>query len=311
MEWVDQLNRAVAYIEQNICAKVDYAEAARIAGCSQGRLQRTFHLMADTTIAEYVRFRKLALAGTELKSTGIKILDLALKYGYESPDAFTRAFQAFHGVTPTSLRTMGLPRPYPPLHFEVTITPQSVKLGGRPVVQVTALTGRQVLCFCANDDQPERHAWNLLRAWVKSHLNDYSIRQYIGCAPKGHHPAGEAHHPNEVPVTHEYHALMLLLEGEAEGGQYAGMAVEDAPMGLFLVGDVVFNEFDEAGNIDIGASMQKSSRIIYDCMVEIGGYELDMPQRCFYEEHVFASQWFDGEDVAPEMKVWLPIRRVQ
>ncbi|OZV13967.1 hypothetical protein CIW83_00595 [Tissierella sp. P1] len=79
---------------------------------------------------------------------------------------------------------------------------------------------------------------------------------------------------------------------------------------MFLIGDIIFNEFHDDGTIDIGTSMQKSSQIMFDCMNEIGGYELDFNHRCFYEEHIFPKEWFYGADEMAEMKLWLPIKKV-
>ncbi|MCQ4922589.1 AraC family transcriptional regulator [Tissierella carlieri] len=310
MEWVTKLNEAISYIEENIKGKIDYAAAARIACCSLTRFQRTFSLISDTTIGDYVRYRKMALAADELKSSSIKVIDLALKYGYDSPDSFTRAFQKFHGMSPTTVRKLGLSKPYPAISFQININGGNVYMGKKPVVQIEEFVGKQVVSFFVDQIDPEKHAWNLMRTWVKSNIKDYSMRRYIGCAPKGHHPQGEQHKSNEGPVKHEYYAQMILFDNEDISDLCKDVDICAAPQGLFLIGDIIFNEFHDDGTIDIGTSMQKSSQIMFDCMNEIGGYELDFNHRCFYEEHIFTKEWFYGADEMAEMKLWLPIKKM-
>ena len=113
-------------------------------------------------------------------------------------------------------------------------------------------------------------AWNQLREWAVKNLNDYEARRYIGFAPKGHHPTGEE---NDF---HEYKAQMVLHGEEGLNTTLLGAKVSDAPKGLFLVGDVVLNEFNEDGTLDIGLSMKKSSQTIYECMLDMGGYDVDL-----------------------------------
>ena len=92
-----------------------------------------------------------------------------------------------------------------------------------------------------------------------------------------------------------------------------GANVIDAPAGLFLAGDVALNEFFDDGTIDIGLSMKKSSQVVYECMLDMGGYEMDFDGRTYLEEHIFKKQWFTSEHperIAPEYRFWLPVKRV-
>lgn len=122
MDWLDRMNNTINYIEDNLMAKIDYEKAAKIAYCSVYHFQRMFSFITNVTLSEYVRRRRMTLAAFELQNTSIKVIDLALKYGYESPEAFTRAFQNLHGVTPTSARNMGVNfKAYPRLSFQISI----------------------------------------------------------------------------------------------------------------------------------------------------------------------------------------------
>jgi AraC family transcriptional regulator len=104
MDWLQKINRSIDYIENNLLEEIDYDHAARLAYCSAHHFQRMFAFIADLSISEYIRRRRLTLAAFELQSTDIKVFDVAVKYGYDSPEAFTRAFRHLHGVIPSSVK---------------------------------------------------------------------------------------------------------------------------------------------------------------------------------------------------------------
>ena len=108
MEWPERMNAAVDYIEANLAGDIDMEKAARIACCSSFHFRRMFFAFAGETAAEYVRRRRMTLAARELTSIKTKVIDTAMKYGYDSPDAFTRAFRKVHGVTPAAVRGPGI-----------------------------------------------------------------------------------------------------------------------------------------------------------------------------------------------------------
>jgi AraC family transcriptional regulator len=108
MEWSDRLNSAIDYIEKNLDDNLSISEAAKEANCSSFHFQRMFFAIIGITPAEYVRRRRLTLAATELAIGNAKVIDIALKYGYESPNAFTRAFRNMHGINPREVRTLGV-----------------------------------------------------------------------------------------------------------------------------------------------------------------------------------------------------------
>lgn len=108
MEWNEKLQRIIDYVEHHLQrteSAVDTEEISRIAGCSFPFFQKVFSYMNGISFAEYIRFRKLTLAGYDLKSTDEKVVDISYKYGYDSPTSFTKAFQQFHGVSPKEART--------------------------------------------------------------------------------------------------------------------------------------------------------------------------------------------------------------
>lgn len=120
MEWIDRLNRAVEYLEEHL-EEPDLREAAKIACCSPYHFQRMFSLLAGAPLSEYIRRRRMSRAAADLQD-GEKIVDVALKYGYSSPTAFNRAFQAVHGLPPSAAKAPGAAlKSYPPLRFAITV----------------------------------------------------------------------------------------------------------------------------------------------------------------------------------------------
>ncbi|SHJ40408.1 transcriptional regulator, AraC family [Clostridium cavendishii DSM 21758] len=122
MDWVNRMKNALDYIENNLTGDICYEEAAKIAYCSTYQFQRMFSYITDVSLAEYIRRRRLTLAAFEIRQTDAKIIDIALKYGYDSPTAFTRAFQSLHGITPKLARSKGVSlKAYPRISFQIQI----------------------------------------------------------------------------------------------------------------------------------------------------------------------------------------------
>ena len=120
MEWIDRLNRAVEYLEGHL-ESPDLREAAKIACCSPYHFQRMFTLLSGAPLSEYIRRRRMSRAAADLQG-GERIVDVALKYGYSSPTAFNRAFQAVHGLPPSAAKTPGaVLKSHPPLRFAITV----------------------------------------------------------------------------------------------------------------------------------------------------------------------------------------------
>lgn len=121
MEWVTKLDESLAYIEDHLTEGIDGEELAKIADCSVYHYQRIFSFMAGVPLAEYIRRRKLSLSGVALQQ-GAKVIDVALDYGYESPNSFGRAFKKLHGITPSEAQKEGsLLKSYPRIKFHITI----------------------------------------------------------------------------------------------------------------------------------------------------------------------------------------------
>lgn len=107
MDWITGMQKAIDYIEANLTEEIDYEKVAAESFSSSYHFQRVFSILCGYTLGEYIRLRRLSLAGAELANGKEKVIDIALKYGYDSPDSFAKAFQKFHGITPSQARADG------------------------------------------------------------------------------------------------------------------------------------------------------------------------------------------------------------
>ena len=121
MQWIERLNEALLYIEDNLEGTISYEKAGQLANCSTYHFQRMFTYVAGIPLGEYIRRRRLTKAALALQQ-GQKVLDVALLYGYDSPTSFTRAFQALHGLTPSQAKKEGaVLKAFPKISFHLTI----------------------------------------------------------------------------------------------------------------------------------------------------------------------------------------------
>src|SRR5690625_931816 len=122
MDLLKSMNEAMKYIEGNLAGDIDLKEVARIAQSSEFHFMRMFSFLSGMPLSEYIRRRRLSIAAFELLNSEVKVIEIALKYGYNSPDAFTRAFQRVHGISPSQVRKNGYSlKAYPPMTFQLTI----------------------------------------------------------------------------------------------------------------------------------------------------------------------------------------------
>ena len=121
MDWINKFNRAINYMEEHMKEEIDLEAVGRIAGCSSYHFQRMFTYMADVSLSEYIRRRRMSLAAVDLLA-GEKVIDVALAYGYDSPTAFNRAFKNIHGVAPSMISKEEVNiKSYPPIRFHISV----------------------------------------------------------------------------------------------------------------------------------------------------------------------------------------------
>ncbi len=122
MDLISCMNKALEYIENNLDKEIDYRVVEKISCCSQYQFRRVFSFLAGISLSEYIRRRRLSNAVYDLKNADSNIIDIAVKYGYNSADSFSRAFQNFHGVLPSYARNLDVSlKSYPKLSFQLSI----------------------------------------------------------------------------------------------------------------------------------------------------------------------------------------------
>ena len=121
MDWLKRMNDALSYIEENLGGDISIEKAARLACCSQYHFQRMFSYIIGVPLSEYIRRRRLTMAAFDLQS-GDKVIEVAQRYGYDSPTAFNRAFQTIHGLSPSAAQKSDTAlKSYPRISFQVTV----------------------------------------------------------------------------------------------------------------------------------------------------------------------------------------------
>ncbi|MFE8697387.1 GyrI-like domain-containing protein [Cytobacillus sp. FJAT-53684] len=177
MDLLRNMNNALSYIEENLTNEIDFNEVARHAYCSEYHFKRMFSFLSGMPLAEYIRHRRLTLAAFELKDSSIKVIDVAVKYGYSSPDSFARAFQNMHGITPSEARNAGQSlKAYPPMTFQLTIkggSAMNYRMEEKEAFQIIGLKKRVPIIF--NGVNPEIAAmWQSLDGEMITQLKSLS-----------------------------------------------------------------------------------------------------------------------------------------
>ncbi|UOE95757.1 AraC family transcriptional regulator [Alkalihalobacillus sp. LMS39] len=122
MEIVQRLSDSIDYIEQHLTEDIDIDKLAKITCSSTFHYQRMFHMLTGVPVAEYIRKRRLTKAAQELSSSKSKVIDIALKYRYDTPESFSKAFRKLHGITPSQVKTRGMMlKAFPKISFQIQI----------------------------------------------------------------------------------------------------------------------------------------------------------------------------------------------
>lgn len=281
MDWIDRLNEAVRYIEDNLTGKIEYERLGQIACCSSYHFQRMFAYMAGVPLSEYIRRRKMSLAAVDLLGGEMKIIDAAAKYGYASPTAFNRAFQSVHGVNPSSVRSgRAAIKSFPPVTFILTVK-GAEEMNYRVETRAPfRIVGRSYPL----DREIERNFLEVPRMWQGA-VQDGTIEKII--ALMDGQPQGVL-------------GVSACLDGE-EWRYYIAVSSSAAAEGTleeYTVPGCMWAVFPGAGT---GRSIQELERRIVTEWLPTSGYE--------FAEGPDVEVYFNPDPQDTAYEVWIPVRK--
>lgn len=216
MNWIQGVQRAIDYVEENITKEIDLEEAAKRAYASSFHFQRIFGILCGFSLGDYIRMRRLSLAAEELSKGRAKVIDVALKYGYDTPESFSRAFMRFHGISPSEAKRGGQVRIFTPLSVKLSLT------GGRKMdYRIEKRDTFALVCKRKRVKKPESAtAVADIQAMWREFGEDGTLRRLIDCVP-------------ENPVMKGLLGICFTSELESQefpygiGAEYDGRAVDD------------------------------------------------------------------------------------
>lgn len=269
MEPLKQLNLAMSYIEDNLAGEIDFEQISRLAGCSEYHFRRMFSFLSGLPLGEYIRRRRLAQAALELQNSDVKVIDLAIQYGYDSPDSFSRAFHGLHGVTPTEARKRGTAlKAVPPMTFQLTIQggfEMDYRIVEKDAFSIVGIKKSVSLLY--NGVNPE-----IAAMWASLTETDIrTLKQLSSVEPMG-----------------LISASVNFTEGREEGGkldQYIGVATKAAYSGewdVLAVPTTTWAVFTAIGSFP--EALQNIWGRIYSEWFAISGYELAQGPEILWNE---------------------------
>ncbi len=283
MDMIDGMNRAVDYIEMNLANEIDTAELPRIAACSEFHFQRMFAFLTGVTVNEYIRRRRLTAAAFDLLEDGAKVLDVALKYGYESPTSFNRAFRSIHGVSPSQVKKEGVGlNAFPRIVF--TLSVKGEKAMNFRIIKKEAF---RVVGYATHEAMTMEDCFEKTPLFWKKVIDGGGIEKLSALLSKGE-PEG-----------------ILGISG-CEGGEYSGYYISvatdaEVPEGMeeYIVPETTYAVFEAVGALP--DSIQDVQQRIISEWLPASGYE--------YAPAPDIEVYPAGDQSSPDYRceVWLPI----
>ena len=293
MELVDDLKKTVDYIEDNLLEDIDINRISKKVGISKFYLQRSFQILVGYSVGEYIRNRRLYLAARELSHSDNKIIDIAYKYGYETPESFTKAFTRFHNNTPSNVKKGGSYIPFNRIKIKI-----SIEQGEEMNVKVTPMFPIKLIGF-ESEFNFENSYQEIPKYWDEI-CEKYCKRIYAG----------------QNPVTPEEKAIVdncigeyaLCMDGNGKtfkymvAGRYSGGEV---PKGMKLV------EL-ERGDWAVFDCYGPNPKTLQDTNTKI--FNEWIPNNNEYEVRAnYNIEWYDCtgdmEDANYHTAIWIPVRK--
>lgn len=183
MDWLDKMNGAMDYIERHLTDNIDYWEVAREACFSEYHFRRMFPFMTGISLSEYIRRRRLTLAAFELQNTSKSVAEIARTYGYSSPDAFTRAFKKWHGITPSQAHKADQSlKAHPKMSFHLSIkggSDMNYRIKEKQPFTIIGISKRVPIVFEGSNSEIESMWEQLDEATIKK------LKLHSNVEPKG------------------------------------------------------------------------------------------------------------------------------
>ena len=250
MEWIAAMQRAITYMEEHLMEEINYEDVARHVHTSSYEFHRAFSFLSGMTANTYIRNRRLSLAGREIVETNAKITDIAFKYGYETPESFTKAFTRFHGVAPKFAREESVKLVlFNPLVMKITVEGgksmdyRIVQTKEQKFIALVRSFKNEIINDEENHEIPdfwrECHDKNLMEPI--QNLRPEGKRDLYGlCTPK-----------KEGQDTFDYGIGVVIDEEtkdfDAEAMEKAGYCIWDVKPGTYVVFDCVGEDGDCIG----------------------------------------------------------------
>ena len=295
MEWLISIRTAIEYMEEHLTDDISAQDVAARVHLSPFFLQRGFSLMTGYGIGEYIRNRRLYQAAVDLKGTDDKVIELALRYCYETPESFTKAFSRFHGATPSQVRDRAAGKVFLPLTIKL-----SVQGGSQMDVKIAPMFPFKVIGFQKVFDNETAYA-EIPKFWNET-CEKYANRVYAGNAPAN--PYEQALVDNCIG---EYGVCIddigggkfrYLIAGKYTGGAVPdGMVVYEFPRNEWAVFDCIGPNPQTLQSVN--------TRIFSEWLPGNPDYELSGNA---------TVEWYDcvnGEMTDPDYHsaIWVPVKR--
>lgn len=227
MDWIRSFQRSIDHIEENLAQPLDIGQIARVMNISPFYYQKIFSIVCGISVGEYIRNRRLSLAGSELPTSDEKIIDIALKYGYDTPEGFSRAFAKFHGASPSAVRRGAPIRSF--ARLSVAITMKGGSIMDYKVVKKEAfrVIEKRIVCSVGEDSNTD-----IPKFWERSHA-DGTVKRLLELASDKTDIFGICYaHTQEKSQTFDY-SIAVKADDSTEPPE--GFTVNEIPARTWVV----------------------------------------------------------------------------
>ncbi len=295
MEWTESLKKSISYIEANLLEEISADDVADQVHMSSFYLQKGFKIMTGYTIAEYIRSRRLYLAALDLIAGRQKVIELAYKYGYDTPESFTKAFSRFHGVSPMQMQGNAMKvKTFLPLKISILIQ------GGNDMdYTVEKMKQFQVIGFEREFSMEDSYE-KIPKFW------DEFAEKYLQKLFAGNEPETDIEHAICDCKIGEYGVCVdLCKDGRFRyliAGIYHGGKVPEG-MSLFEFPETEWVKFRCVGSMP-GAMQSVNTKIFKEWLPGNTEFKISMGANI---------EWYSlGDNTLPDYEsgIWLPVERI-